>query len=143
MTLATTTSIQTVSAPVGGGKTYAACRHAIKAAKLGRKLMMVQPSIVLIEQTERALRGLDSHVRITALHSSGDDQTGVVRQIMKHLAGSGDAGEILLITQIAFDRIAFVMRRSAWHVIYDEMPQIDYSRDFKLPANGHLVLQQF
>lgn len=105
--------------------------------------MMVQPSIVLIKQTERDLRGLDPFVRITALHSGGDDQTGVVRQIMKHLADTGAAGEILLITQIAFDRIAFFMRRSAWHVIYDEMPQIDYSRDFKLPANGHLVLDCF
>jgi hypothetical protein len=142
MILETITSIYTVPGPAGAGKTFSACRYATNAARLGDKILIVQPSVVLIDQTMRDLQKLGSGVRITALHS-GDGQDRVVRRLMQHLADTDADGEILLITHAAFERITFFERRSLWHVVYDEMPQVDYSRDFKLPDNGRLVLDCF
>ena len=49
------TKIYTVNALCGSGKTYAAIRYAIKRAKFGEKIAIIQPSKDLIRQSYERL----------------------------------------------------------------------------------------
>jgi hypothetical protein len=52
----------------GSAKTYAAVRHAHHLARLGMKVLFVQPSIFLINQTLNDLASLTPEVRFRAIH---------------------------------------------------------------------------
>ncbi len=145
----TPTIIQLLSAPVGGGKTYAACEYAVKMAKAGQKILIAQPSRDLIKQTFRQLKTLNSSVIVTPFYSKQMVEgvtpisEKIVKKIIDHFANPALGGEILLITHEAFSRVGFFQNSSNWHLIYDEAPQITYHREFKLGETSSLVLNLF
>jgi hypothetical protein len=88
--------IRTVDALAGAGKTFAAGKHAARAAGLGRKTLMVQPTKDLITETLGGIRQHSPDIRLTAIHS---DTTNVVAAIVQHTRdASQHQGEILFIT---------------------------------------------
>ena len=57
-----------VDGPCGSAKTYVAMRHAHRLARLGKKVLFVQPSIFLINQTLTDLASLTPEVTFRAIH---------------------------------------------------------------------------
>ena len=63
-----------VDGPCGSAKTYAAVRYAHGLARLGEKVLFVQPSIFLINQTLTDLASLTPEVRFRAIHGETSDR---------------------------------------------------------------------
>ena len=131
------TVIHTVDALSGAGKTYAAARHAHRMAQRGRKLLIVQPSLTLIDQTLADLASLSPAVAHRAIH--GGTSANVVGDIVAHSKACGQGGEVLLITHAAFMRLPYFDRRADWDVIVDEIPQADWCEEFRIPNTHRLV----
>ena len=74
--------IRTVDALAGAGKTFAAGKHAARAAGLGQKTLMVQPTKDLITETLGGIRQHSPDIRLTAIHS--DTTEHVVADIVQH-----------------------------------------------------------
>lgn len=111
-----------VSAPAGSGKTYALIGHAIAMAHNNQKLMIAQPSEVLINQTERDIKARDPSAKVTKiLWNTVGSNTSVVTRILAHMAANTPGGEILLISQQALGRLPKPYRQF-WHLVVDEVP---------------------
>jgi hypothetical protein len=134
-------SLYFVDAPCGGAKTYAAVRHAHRLARLGKKMLIVQPSIVLINETLSDLAGLTPDVRHRAVH--GGTTVRVIAEIIDHLKHTARDGEILFITHFAFLRLPHFHRKHEWHVIMDEIPQADWCTEFNIPNTHRLITDLF
>jgi hypothetical protein len=130
-----------VDAPCGGAKTYAAIRHAHRVARLGKKVLIVQPSIILIKETMNDLAGLQPEVRHRAIHGETTDR--VIAEVIDHVKHTAHDGEILFITHSAFMRLPYFHRRHAWHVIMDEIPQADWCVEFNIPHTHRLITDLF
>ena len=94
-----------VNAPAGSGKTYAAIRHAHRLAETGQRVLVVQPSVLLIQQTIAELSSLSPPVTCQAIYGSGPHGVGtssnVVGDIVRHSREAGSPGQVLLITHSA------------------------------------------
>ena len=66
-----------------------------RAAALNQKTIIVQPSVFLLQQTERDLRRIDPKARITAIHSGGG-QDRVVQRIVEYLKSTDDQEKFLI-----------------------------------------------
>src|ERR1700722_1877212 len=75
----------------GSAKTYAALRYAHRLASLGQKVLIVQPSIFLIDQTCSDLTDLKPEVRFRAIHRATSDR--VVADIIGHVKHAAPDGE--------------------------------------------------
>jgi hypothetical protein len=137
------TTIYFVDALAGSGKTHAATRHAHWLAQRGDKVLIVQPSVKLIQQTFTDLAALSPEVPVRAIYGSGPHGTGtssnVVGDIVRHSIDTRPEGEVLLVTHAAFLRLPFFHRRDHWHLLIDEIPQADWSDELNL-ANTHHIL---
>jgi hypothetical protein len=66
---------------------------------LGKKVLICQPSIFLINQTLADLASLTPEVRVRAIHGGTSDR--VIADIIEHLKHTSVDGEILFITHSA------------------------------------------
>ena len=125
-------------APAGAGKTFAAAERAGELASRGEWVMIVQPSMALVEETYKLLvekRGGKTY-EIDRFHSGTlppitdpEDRPTVTGAIMQYLAGSIRAprcrGRILLCTHAAFLVLRnFPGKHEHWHVFLDEVPTV-------------------
>ena len=125
----------------GSAKTYAAVRHAHNLARLGKKVLFVQPSIFLIDQTQADLAGLTPEVRVRAIHGGTSDR--VIADIIDHTKRTALDGEILFITHAALMLLPYFHRRQDWHLIMDEVPQADWCSEFNVPETHRLITDCF
>lgn len=115
-----------VSAPAGSGKTHALVGHAIDLAKNNQKIIIAQPSEVLIKQTEKDIKARPGNVRLNKIlwNTVGSNQS-VINAILNFLKTSHEErpaeGEILLISQQALSRLPRAYRQF-WHLVVDEVP---------------------
>jgi hypothetical protein len=126
-----------VSAPLASGKTTAAIEFAGRAAQHGEKFVIAQPSINLIKQSIQQFRERWPNVAARAIHS--ETSQNVVREISDHTKASA-FGEVLFITHAALVQSLHWHRRSDWHLIIDEAPQVFYYAEFTLPTNYGVLL---
>lgn len=136
-------SIFYFDALAGAGKTRALARHADRCARRGFKVLIVQPTRHLIDKTlADELLPLDPPYPCRAIH--GDTvigPTSVVGEIVQHFWGAeANRGEVLFITHAALMRASYLHRKAEWHVIMDEVPQVDVFEELCLPDTGHLIL---
>ena len=127
-----------VSAPAGSGKTYAAITHAIQLAQSNQKVVIAQPIVQLIDQTEADILARNSGVQVTKIVSpSGSYQRDpVTARILDHMKDADPKiGEILLISQQALGRLPDTYRRY-WHIIVDEVPGAFVTHDMNI-AKSH------
>lgn len=127
-----------VSAPAGSGKTYAAIGHAIQLAQNGQKVLIAQPSIPLITQTEADLRAHPGNVQVEKIVSQPGtyNKTSVLARILDHMQKTDPfKGEVLLISQEALGRLPDAYRKH-WHLIVDELPQAFTSHEMNM-AKSH------
>lgn len=127
------------SAACGAGKTRATALRAIRLARDGERVLIVQPTLELIDQTVAdEIKPIAAGVRVTAIH--GENSETVVRDIVRHLREPQPGGEILLITHSAHERLPHVPASMVWHLIYDEVPQTIWSAERNLTRNHRLLL---
>jgi hypothetical protein len=119
-----------VSAPLGSGKTTAAIEFAGRLAQTGVKYVIAQPSINLINQSIGQFSERWSNVAGRAIHSETTDN--VAREIANHTRAIS-SGEALFVTHAALMQSVYWDRRSEWHLIVDEAPQVFYHMEFTLP----------
>jgi len=133
-------------APTGAGKTYAICHRTLQLARAGEKILIAQPSCLLIEQTIKEFVGMGCEdVRITAIHGEVPEHSeNVVSNIVRHLRDADpEIGEILLVTHAAHQRLPYVHRQSEWNLIYDEAPQAIWCCEKNLPNTHRLITDGF
>lgn len=127
----------------GAGKTRALARHADRLARRGRKALIVQPTMHLIDKTlSDELLSLNPAYPCRAIHS-GTVLRGAsaVGAIVAHFQDAEPSqGEVLLISHAALMRVPYLHRKADWHLIMDEVPQVDVFEDLPLPDTGHLIL---
>jgi hypothetical protein len=133
--------IHFVDGPCGSAKTHVAVRHAHSLARLGKKILICQPSIFLINQTLNDLASLTPEVRFRAIH--GETSTRVIADIVDHTKHTAMDGEILFITHSALMLLPYFHRRQEWHVILDEIPQADWCAEFSVPETHRLITDCF
>lgn len=132
--------IYKVDALSGSGKTYQAIRFAIKHAKLDNKIVIVQPSMKLIDQSYGSCFHLaGGSIPVRKIHTDTCNQVSVQRSIMEHLNNDREGGEILFITHAAFLSIPFWPNAWDWNVIFDEFPVIDKDLTLTVPETHWLV----
>ena len=137
------TKIYTVNALCGSGKTYAAIRYAIKRAKFGEKIAIIQPSKDLIKQSYDncvAMAGSQSvNIDVKRIDSDTCGSGEVKKHIISHLRSGEESGEVLFITHAAFLSMPYWHNAQAWTILFDELPVVD--RDFtkNVPATHSIV----
>ena len=130
--------IRYFDALAGAGKTRALARHSDHLAGLGHKVLFAQPSKLLIDKTiEKELLPLDPSYPVRAIH--GDTGPGVIASIVAHFQQTEDGGEVLFITHSAFMSLPYIEKKGSWHLIMDEVPQVDVFKELKLPDTHHLL----
>jgi superfamily II DNA or RNA helicase len=134
--------IRTLDAPAGSGKTRACAHHADRLARLGHKVLFVQPTKHLITKTiADELQPLAPAYPVIALHSGTVAPTAsVIAAIVAHFQNAErDRGEVLFVTHAAFMLIPYIERKADWVLIMDEVPQVDVFEELKLPETHHLL----
>jgi hypothetical protein len=130
-----------VNGRCGSAKTHNAIRYAHQIARLGKKVLIVQPSIFLITETMKDLASLVPQVRCRAIHGETSDK--VIADIIEHLKHTALDGEVLFITHSALMLLPYFHRRPHWHVIVDEVPQADWCGEFNVPRTHRLITDHF
>jgi hypothetical protein len=125
----------------GSSKTYRAVRHAHRLARLGKKVLFVQPSIFLISETLKDIASITPEVRVRAIHGETSDR--VIADIVEHAKHTTSDGEIMCVTHSAMMLLPYIHRRQDWHVIMDEIPQADWCCEFNVPENHSLITDCF
>jgi Type III restriction enzyme, res subunit len=105
----------------GGGKTNAAIDHMIAGVRRGKKFVLLQPRIQLIEQTAAnfAKKGYSGHLEV--IHGKNGSEP-VTKRIHAFL-DSSDASGVLITTIQAWEGIER-RKMGDWHLIVDECPTI-------------------
>lgn len=127
----------------GAGKTRALARHADRLARRSLKVVIVQPTMHLIDKTlADELLPLDPTYACCAIHGGTVFRgASVVGTIVAHFQEAEPGqGEVLLITHAALMRAPYLHRKGDWHLIMDEVPQVDVFEELPLPDTGHLIL---
>ena len=126
----------------GAGKTRALARHADRLARLGHKVLFVQPTKHLIAKTiADELRPLDPFYAVRPIHGGCvSNSKSVIAEIVAHFqATPADRGEIVFITHSAFLLLPYIQRKADWTLIMDEVPQVDVFEELSLPDTHHLI----
>jgi hypothetical protein len=135
------TTLYYVDGLCGSSKTYRAVRHAHRLARLGKKVLVVQPSIFLINETLKDIASLTPEVRVRALHGETSDR--VIADIVEHTKHTALDGEVLFITHSALMLLPYFHRRQHWHAIMDEIPQADWCCEFNVSETHSLITDCF
>ena len=135
------TTLYYVDGLCGSSKTYRAVRHAHRLARLGKKVLVVQPSIFLIKETLKDIASLTPEVRVRVIPGETSDR--VIADIVEHARHTTLDGEVLFITHSALMLLPYIHRRQDWHVIMDEIPQADWCCEFNVPETHWLITDCF
>ncbi|WP_156167100.1 DEAD/DEAH box helicase family protein [Sphingomonas sp. Ag1] len=117
------TTFYSVSAPAGSGKTFSLVRHALLLAQNHQKVLIAQPTKLLIDQTERDLLAHNGNVKVTKIVSStGYASASVNARIVGHMAQATQGqDEILLVSHVALAQLPNAYRQF-WNLFVDEVP---------------------
>lgn len=132
------TIIDYLDALAGAGKTRAFVRWAHRLARQGKKVLVVQPSKLLIASTVKHELSQLTPIRHRVI--DGDHVQGVAAAIVAHFKDTEPGGEILFVTHSGFFRAPYLERRENWTVLVDEIPEVVRFFDLNLPDNRALIL---
>lgn len=138
--------IYTVDALAGAGKTTSAAKWAVKMAKLGEKIAIVQPSKQLIEEFFQKVSNMNTKdsFKVVRLDSDTCDIGTVTSGVIQHLKGVSGSnapgnGEILFITHATFRNIPYWDRKHLWTIIHDEVVRVDQCWSLFLPETHKML----
>ena len=122
------------SFPCASGKTYSAIEY---AANLHEPVIFVQPTIDLLEQTAADQRFQD--IRVLRIHSRNtSDVAGMIMDEL-HIA----VRCVLFMTHSSWQRIQYVPKEKHWHLILDEMPQVNFTTQLNFSEHRNELLKAF
>lgn len=133
-----TISIDYVNGFCGAGKTYANAKYAKEQYDRGQKVLLVQPTTQLIEQTVATTFkdcGLTTDCYVSINSKTTDHVVKVITEFVKTVKSP----IILVITHAAFFSIPHFHNRQDWIVIIDEIPQVDVAHELNIPDTHHLL----
>jgi hypothetical protein len=111
-----------VSAPAGSGKTFALAKHAVDLAHNHQKVLIVQPTKILIKETWAAIKRNDPTLTVTTIVSKSLGTSNVLGEVIAHMKNAEPGkGEVLLVSHEILDRMPDT-HRQFWHLFVDEMP---------------------
>ncbi|NVK20869.1 MAG: hypothetical protein HWE30_19500 [Methylocystaceae bacterium] len=138
-------AIKLVDALAGAGKTYNACKWAVERASAGQKVMIVQPSIKLLQQTEADLKPMikasGQHVPLRRFDTDALDGQSVTKSVMTFLKDYPQGRSVIaMMTHQAFDLLPYFHRAQDWVVIYDELPVVDMDLTMRVPRSHNMFM---
>lgn len=133
-------TITYLDAPAGAGKTHALVQYAHDQARMGFKVLFVQPTIELIKRTcADELQLLKPRYSVKEIYG-GDDGLAPVTSIVNHFrACDGLKGEIVFCTHSAFFKVPYFDRSNNWIVIVDEVPTVDVFDELDVSQNHSFI----
>jgi hypothetical protein len=126
-----------VSAACGSGKTYAVCSLIADRWINTTNVMIVCPTIKLIDEIDDRL----SDLNINAQKITSDQESNVRRRIIEETKNVPDNGKVLLITWNAYAGLPYFHKRENWKILIDETPQLDRFYNWDLPRNSENLLK--
>jgi hypothetical protein len=123
----------------GSGKTFAIARFAKQQVERGNKVLLVQPTKNLIDETITttfAACGIDRSDYRTISSATHSRATTAIRE---HLDNPADGGEILVVTHSGFFGLSYFPNKDKWIVIIDEIPTVDISYTLNIPDTHNLL----
>ena len=132
-------SIGYASAPCGAAKTYGLVQRANRLVREGHNVLLLQPTKLLIDKTRIEEFGrLDNPPPIKVFH--GDTVgAGVAHQLADYLADPEDRPHVVMATYQALPRLPFLPNTSSWHLMIDEVPQVDREQSHIVPSTHPLI----
>lgn len=135
--------IFTVDALAGAGKTYQALQWAIKKAKKGEKILFIQPTKDLIDQScaDAQAFAAEAEILIKKIHGDAKSVASVVGEVVEFLKASKKGeGTILFITHVTFLSIPYFHNQGEWIAICDEVFNVLDRVSRNLRDNFYLIL---
>ncbi|WP_262273425.1 hypothetical protein [Microvirga yunnanensis] len=137
-----TIAINYINGICGAGKTYAIAAWADRAAKMGLKIILIQPTTQLVQETIRTTfpaMGV-AMANVTAITSASHPYQ-VIKTITNHLETADPAkGEILVITHSAFFALpTYLFYGKNWMLVVDEIPPVERSFGLNIPDTHELL----
>jgi hypothetical protein len=131
--------INLCSAPSGSGKTHQIVKRAYEWAKLGRRVIICQPTRALIGKTVQGeLLQRPNPPTYKVFH--GDTVTGsVAHHLTEYLKQTDEDGQIVFNSHQAIPYIGFWANQDTWDVLVDEAPQVHLHNSYKVPDTHTLI----
>lgn len=120
-----------VSAPAASGKTHAMCLKASEHVLKGENVLIVLPTLLLIDEIAIRVGALGLQARLQVLTSKTEIR--VISSIIQALEDSSSRGRLLVITWTAFVSLPFFPNSREWAVFVDEIPQLFHGTDGCVP----------
>lgn len=133
--------IRYCSACPGAGKTYALCQRVIYGVGKGRRYLIVQYTIDLIDQTTALFRSLDPGIKIFVFHRDavGD---GVKQALASYFRNPLSEGHVVITTWKSFAEMEDFPNRQIWSLVIDEVPDVLRVSDLSVP-NEHSIVTDY
>lgn len=131
--------VRYASAPCGGGKTHELVQLASRHVQDGNNVLLLQPTKLLIEKTRVQEFGrLPVPPPVKVFHEDTVG-VGVAYQLAEYLADPEDRPHVVMATHQALPRIPFLSNASSWHLMIDEVPQVDREQAHIVPSTHPLI----
>ena len=130
-------TIEFLNSCAGGGKTFSLILRAVALAGNGEPVLFVQPTVGLINQTAADMKKRHPGLYVETINK--DNSPRPVADITKYLFHPYPDGHVLFITQAAFERIKADFKKSRWHLIVDEIPNVTQCFDQNLTESHEII----
>lgn len=131
--------IRYASAPCGGGKTHKLVERATQHVREGHNVLLLQPTKLLIEKTKVEEFGRFSDPPPIKVFHGDTVGANVAHQLAQYLANPEDRPHVVMATHQALPRIPFLPNASSWHLLIDEVPQVDREQAHIVPSTHPLL----
>ena len=133
--------IKYCSAPCASGKTYQLLRLAIEMVRKGHIVLILQPTIELIDRTMADLRQMPDAPPCRAFYSkNGEGKVGL--RLAEYLKDQADEGQILFGTHSVLEHIYWVDKKRV-HLLVDETFQIVSYNSLKIADTHRFITDEF
>ncbi|UPJ96405.1 DEAD/DEAH box helicase family protein [Bradyrhizobium sp. 172] len=131
--------VRYASAPCGAGKTFQLVKRAHQLVQEGSNVLLLQPTKLLIEKTRVEEFGLLSEPPSVKVFHGDTVGASVAHQLAEYLADPEDRPHVVMATHQALPRIPFLSNASNWHLLIDEVPQVDLEHAHIVPSTHPLL----
>ena len=132
------------SSPAGSGKTYQILPRAIRLARKGLIVLILQPTKELIDSTVADLMNIPNHPLCRPFHGGVlQSGKGVGLQLAEYLKDQADEGQIIFATHQILEHVPYWVGKKNIHLIVDEMLQVFCSASLKIADTHSFITDEF
>ncbi|SFU42726.1 DEAD/DEAH box helicase [Methylobacterium sp. 174MFSha1.1] len=130
--------IKYVSAPCGSGKTHAIINSIVEGRYDGN-LLLVQPTVQLIDNTYNEIKHRSPSSHVERFHSEIITDKSVAGALVKHFRNPYPGNHVLITTNSTFFNLPFIANKRNYDLVLDESHVLVDPFDEKLPDHHHLI----